>query len=89
MQQLSLLKPEIVEKLNRNLGRNAISDITLRLGEVAAAEKPLDDIPVHTSLDQEDREKIERYVQDVHDPETRAAIKHLIEKDLLSKKRMT
>src|SRR5574340_204163 len=36
MQQLSLLRPEITEKLNRNLGEDAVESISLKLGEVRA-----------------------------------------------------
>src|SRR4249920_244344 len=35
MQQLTLMKPEIIEKLNRALGRETIGDLTMRLGEIA------------------------------------------------------
>ena len=34
MQQLSLLKPEIVAKVNARLGTDGIESITLRLGEL-------------------------------------------------------
>ncbi|HEY6010843.1 MAG TPA: DUF721 domain-containing protein [Nitrospirota bacterium] len=89
MQQLSLLKPEIIEKVNRGLGKEAIRDIALRLGEITPKERRVEDPPVRVSLDPADRAKIEQYVGAVHDPETRAAIARVIEKDLLSRKRMT
>jgi hypothetical protein len=87
MQQLSLLKPEIIEKVNRNLGRDAIKEIALKLGEIVStkghqAEEP----PPPAPLNAEEREKIEQYVQDIHDPETRAAVKRVIEKDFQRKK---
>ena len=87
MQQLSLLKPEIIEKVNRGLGKDAIREIALRLGEVVPKEEQPEEVTVRASLDAGDRAKIEQYVQDVHDPETRAAIERVIEKDLLSRKR--
>jgi hypothetical protein len=37
-------------------------------------------------LNAEDREKIEQYVQDVHDPDVREAIRRVIEKDFQIKK---
>jgi hypothetical protein len=89
MQQLSLLKPDIIEKVNRGLGKDAIRDLALRLGEVAPTEQRTEDRPVRPSLDAGDRAKIEQYVHEVHDPEIRAAIERVIEKDLLSKKRTT
>jgi len=89
MQQLSLLKPEIVKKVNASLGREAIREITLKLGEVpsssvssASTEAPV----VRASLSREVRAQIEDYVQEIHDPDTREAVRRVIEKDLLSKK---
>ncbi len=87
MQQLSLLKPEIIEKVNRGLGRKAIVDITLKLSDIVPAGRSSEEAPVPAPLDAEEREKIEHFVREIHDPETRAAVKRVIEKDFLSKKR--
>ncbi len=87
MQQLSLLKPELIEKVNKNLGKDRIKDITLRLGEIDYSGKRAEEAPAPVPLDAEDRERIERYVREVADPETRAALKRLIEKDFQSRKR--
>jgi predicted nucleic acid-binding Zn ribbon protein len=89
MQQLSLLKPEIIEKVNRGLGKDAIREIALRLGEVAPSEERPEDIPARASLNAEDRAKIEQYTHDIADPGIREAIRHVMEKDFLSKKRTT
>lgn len=86
MQQISLLKPEIIEKLNRGLGKEAISDIMLKFGEVAPSGGPPDDIPVRTSLSEEDHATIRQYVKDINDPDMKEAITRVIEKDFLSKK---
>ncbi len=86
MQQLSLLKPELIEKINTNMGRPAVSDITLRLGEVARTDRRPEEKPAAIPLDQEDREKIERYVVNISDLETRDAVKRVIEKDFMSRK---
>jgi predicted nucleic acid-binding Zn ribbon protein len=87
MQQLSLLKPEIAEKLNRNLGKELVKDIKLTLGEVAAAAKPADTRPSSVSLDQRERVTIEQYAGEVHDPDIRDAIRRVMEKDFLSRKK--
>lgn len=87
MQQLSLLKPEIIEKVNRGLGREEITSIMLQLGEVASTERPSDDTLVRSSLDEDDHEKIDRYSSEIHDPDIRESFRHLLEKDLLSRKR--
>jgi hypothetical protein len=87
MQQLSLLKPEIIEKLNARLGREAIKDLTLKLGEIeqphehAALEEPAGPL-----LGSEERAKIEEYVAGVVDGEAREAIRRVIEKDFMSRK---
>ena len=87
MQQLSLLKPEIVEKVNRNLGKGTIKDITLRLGEVESREQPVEEPPVRVVLDPDERKKIEDYVRGISDTDTREALRRVIEKDFLSRKR--
>ena len=40
MQQLSLLKPEIIEKVNAALGKEAVKEITLNIGEVQPVRSP-------------------------------------------------
>jgi predicted nucleic acid-binding Zn ribbon protein len=87
MQQLSLLKPQIVEKVNRNLGKETIKDIMLRLGEVESRTEPSERPPVRTVLGREEREKIEEYVRGISDADTRDAVRRVIEKDFLSRKR--
>jgi hypothetical protein len=88
MQQLSLLSPEIMEKLNRELGRVVVRAITLKLGEVGPAhERSKTDGLTAVSLAPEERSKIERYIGSISDGETREAIRRVIEKDLLSRKR--
>ncbi len=86
MQQLSLLKPELIEKVNRNLGRDAIKEIALKLGEIVSTKGPAEEAPVRAPLNVEEREKIEQYVQNIHDPDVREAIRRVIEKDFQSKK---
>jgi predicted nucleic acid-binding Zn ribbon protein len=87
MQQLSLLKPEIMEKVNSTLGKKTITDITLRLGEVASRAAPPEEPAVSNILNQDEREKIEDYVRRISDPDTREAVRRVIEKDFLSRKR--
>ncbi len=50
MQQLSLLKPEIMEKVNSTLGKKTINDITLRIGEVESRAAPPEEPPVPAFL---------------------------------------
>jgi predicted nucleic acid-binding Zn ribbon protein len=87
MQQLSLLKPEILKKVNSTLGKDMIRDITLRLGEVESRARPAEEPSVSPVLNQDERAKIEDYVRVINDPDIRKAIGRVIEKDFLSRKR--
>ncbi len=87
MQQLSLMKPELIEKLNSDLGKGVIQDIALNMGEIAPASgREPDRPPARLPLSDEERGRIEQIVKDIPDPETRDAIKRVIEKDFQSKK---
>ncbi len=89
MQQLSLLKPEIIEKVNSTIGKKTINDITLRIGEVESREQPAEEPPVRAVLAHDEWEKIEDYVRGISDADTREAVRRVIEKDFLSRKRNT
>ncbi len=88
MQQLSLMKPVIIEKLNAGPGRKTIRDITLKLGEIASADGPTsEERATQPVLTAEDRKRIEQYLQAIDDSETREMVRRVIEKDFQSKKR--
>jgi predicted nucleic acid-binding Zn ribbon protein len=87
MQQLSLLKPELVEKVNKTLGKETIKDITLRIGELESREQPPEEPLVSYVLNQDEREKIEDYVRGISDPAIRESVSRVIEKDFLCRKR--
>ncbi len=86
MQQLSLLKPEIIMKMNLRLGHNSIRDITLRLGEIKPCSSVSEEISVRANLDRKEREKIGQALQGIHDPEIKEAVRRVMEKDFLSRK---
>jgi predicted nucleic acid-binding Zn ribbon protein len=87
MQQLSLMKPELIEKLNRELGAETIGDLTMRLGEVVPSDRPEADEGPAAELSTDERETIEQYVHDIADSETREAMKRVIEKDFITRKK--
>ncbi len=88
MQQLSLMKPEIIGKLHAIQGGHAVRDITLKLGEVVAPDGPEPEgKPVRYHLAADEKEKIERAVQSIDNEEIREALRSLLEKDVVSKKR--
>jgi len=89
MQQLSLMKPQIIEKVNQMLGKDVIKDITLKLGEVEMPQKKEPAYrPAAVQLDDETQQQIDGYVKDLADAETREALRRLIEKNFQQKKRM-
>jgi predicted nucleic acid-binding Zn ribbon protein len=88
MQQLSLLKPEIIEKVNRSLGKEAIREIGLNLGEIAPLRAPADkETPqAPLTLSTEDRASIEGTVAGIKDADVRQALRRVMEKDFSMKK---
>lgn len=87
MQQLSLLRPQIVEKLNRGLGKDSVESISLKLGEVGRREAPSGKRPAEPrALGDEEYRRIDEYVGAIGDEELRERLKRLIEKDLRSRK---
>ncbi len=91
MQQLSLLRPEIIEKVNAALGRQIIREIGLNIGELSPAGKPRERgeraVPIELSPDE--RAMIERTVNGISNPEVRQALRRLMEKDFSKKKQKT
>jgi predicted nucleic acid-binding Zn ribbon protein len=88
MQQLSLLKPEIIAKVNDRLGPDGIEGITLKLGELEGPGGPPEEARPAAAgpLDPAEKKRIEDYLASIADPEARAALRQVIEKDLLNKK---
>jgi hypothetical protein len=88
MQQLSLLKPEIIAKVNDRLGPDGIENITLKLGELEGPAGPPEEARQATigPLEPAEQKRIEDYLAGIADPEARAALRQVIEKDLLNKK---
>ena len=87
MQQLSLLKPELLEKLNQGLGAGSLHEITLKMGTVAPAERPEVGRASPAALDKDAIKKIEEYIRGLKDLDVREGLRRLIEKDLLNKRK--
>lgn len=86
MQQLSMMKPEIIEKVNGNLRKEAISDIKLDLGQVGRATAQRVEHAVTGELTAEERVRIEETIAPIQDGDVRQAVRRIMEKDILSKK---
>lgn len=86
MQQLSLLRPELIEKVNKGLGSELVTEMVLKLGEVRARSRQHEEPPPLPPLTESERKQLEGYVSGVDDREIRAAMLRLIEKDMRSRK---
>lgn len=87
MQQLQLLKPRILARLNEHLGERLIDDLFLRHGRTgsAPAEKDPDALPGNWQsepLGEEERRHIEKTVAALHDGDLRRHLRHLMEMQL-------
>jgi len=88
MQQLSLMKPEIMQKLNARLGMEKIRDITMKLGEVEPTlAVPVEDDQSTMVLSADDQRRIEQCSQTIGDQEIRESVRRVFEKDLLNRKK--
>jgi len=87
MQQLAMLKPEIMGKVNQHLREDAVESITLKLGEFEPAAVQRDEYrPADGKLGPEEQRRIEKCVAGIADLQTRESLRHLMERDLLNKK---
>jgi len=87
MQQLSLLKPELIEKANGVLGAGSIKEIMLVLGDVRSAGKQKERAEPLPPLNDEEQKLVEGVISEVADPEIKDALRKLMEKDLRSRKK--
>ena len=86
MQQLSLLKPELLEKVSAALGKEAVQSISLKLGEVFSSTKAIEEQPRTGTLEAGEQERIESIVKDIKDADIRESLRHVMQKDFLRKK---
>lgn len=87
MQQLTLLRPEIIAKLNSVLGRPAVEAITLRIGEIERPARQEADRRPLPELDASERKRVDEQVAGISDEGVRESLRHLMELDLRSRKR--
>jgi hypothetical protein len=88
MQQLTLLKPELLEKLNRHLGEGAVASIVLKIGEVTGSprsEGKRGGLPA-VVLDEATLRAIDGYLGDVQDAALKDALRRVITRDMARKK---
>lgn len=85
MQQLQLLKPKILTRLNERLDGAEIKDIFLRRGkpaEPATAEQAFQPRPPDPPLTAAEKERIESVLEPLGDPELKEHLRHLLTRQL-------
>jgi hypothetical protein len=81
MQQLQLLKPRLIEQINKHLGDTPITDLYFRRGQVAPEVKPeAKPARVLPELDTKELEGIHQLTRNIADDEVRAALESLLAK---------
>ncbi|PLX90978.1 MAG: hypothetical protein C0620_12815 [Desulfuromonas sp.] len=80
MQQLQLLKPRLLERLNAQLGETPLSDMFFRRGHRVQPEQAAPPKIVLPELSDREQEEIEQLVATISDPETRKAMQQLLTK---------
>jgi len=86
MQQLQLLKPMIVKKLNERLGDDTIHDLFLKRGPVPPPTPTPVPAPPALPLTKEEQVRVDQLVAPLHDPELRRQLSRLIARDMQQKK---
>ncbi|MCD6527419.1 MAG: DUF721 domain-containing protein [Desulfuromonas sp.] len=80
MQQLQLLKPQLLKKLNAELADAPLNDLFFRRGRMAEATPAPAPRPKLPDLDKDERTEIHQLTAEIEDPETRDALEHLLKK---------
>ncbi len=79
MQQLQLLKPQILSRLNERLGTDTLHDLFLRRGKIEKDPLPVSpSAPPTRSLSEKELEKIEATLASLADPEIRRRLRAIM-----------
>lgn len=70
--ELSFLKPELLQRINGALGKEAVKDIRLRLG---TRRRPADPPRLGRRLSAAETEAIDQYTEAIADPDVREAVR--------------
>jgi len=87
MQQLQLLKPMIVKKLNQHLGDDVIADLFLKRGAVPPQPPAAEPEPPLPRLNIDEQEHINRLAAAIPDPELRHQLIELMTSDMRQQKK--
>ena len=90
MQQLHILKPEIIEKINNLLGKELIKNIHFSIGEIPST---VPTNPYTSSFSQDsyplkekDKKLIEKSISQVEDPEFKEILRRVMTKNIIRRR---
>lgn len=86
MHQLSLMKPELIARINEDLGTEIVKEISLKLGDIPSNEVRQASARPLRELTPEEQQKIDQDISSIHDSEVREMVRRVIAKDILTKK---
>ena len=90
MQQLHILKQEIIEKINELLGKELIKNVHFSIGEIPSAmptnSYSLSFSPDSYPLRDKDRKLIEKSISSVEDPELKEILRRVMTKNIIRRR---
>nr|WP_320048524.1 DciA family protein [uncultured Desulfuromonas sp.] len=78
MQQLQLLKPRLIERINTELGETPIKDMFFRRGQPKREDAPAVEKIILPELNETEQREISEMVSTLDDAETRRALRELL-----------
>jgi hypothetical protein len=91
MQQLHILKHEIIENFNQILGKELIKNVHFSIGEISSSalsknSYPPSFSPESYSLREKDKKMVERSVSSVADKELKEILKRVMTKNIIRRR---
>jgi len=77
MQQLQLLKPQLLARLNARLGDSPLRDIYLRRGNLPAPPEPPQSRKKTTSISDKKRSQIDKMTSEIEDDQLRTCLRRI------------
>ncbi len=83
MQELSLLKTDILDRLNARMGRKLLTNLRFRVGDLPETATPLQR-RLPAALTPEGTARVEAVVKEVSDPDLKSTIRHVLTRAILA-----
>jgi hypothetical protein len=87
MQELSLLKTDILDRLNARMGRKLLTNLRFRVGDLPETTAPLES-RLPAALSPEGAARVEAVVEEVADPDLKTTIRHTLTRAILAEEAM-